>query len=44
MKREEIIEQCKEELLKHCFVMRHTNGYPAEAVPKATILELPALS
>ena len=38
-----IIELCKDELLKHLFPMKHSNGYPCEAVPKATILELPAL-
>lgn len=39
----EIIKMCVDELLKHTFLMVHSNSYPAEAVPKATILELPAL-
>jgi len=43
MKKEEIIEACRDELLKQLHPMLHTNGYPSEAVPKGTILELPAL-
>jgi len=42
--RNEIVESCKDELLKHLFMVKYVqNGYPIEAVPKATILELPAL-
>jgi hypothetical protein len=41
--RERTIIECTNELLKHLFPMIHANGYPSEAVPKATILELPAL-
>lgn len=41
--RELIIKECQEELLKHLFPMTHKNGYPSEAVPKATILELDKL-
>ena len=37
------VKSVQEELLKHLFLMRHTNGYPCEAVPKATILELDKL-
>jgi len=39
----EIVNACKEELLKQTFNMIHENGYPSKAVPLATILELPAL-
>lgn len=38
--KEEIIEDCKNELLKHTFLMRYENCYPSEAVPKVTIFEL----
>ncbi len=38
-----IIEQCRDELLKQCLPMVHVNRYPSEAVPKGTILSLPAL-
>ena len=41
--KKDIVEDCKNELLKQMFLMRHKNDYPSEAVPKATILELPAL-
>lgn len=34
------VEDCKTELLKQMFLMVHRNGYPSEAVPKATILSL----
>lgn len=38
------IEQCKEELLKHCQkVIYEINDYPIEAVPKSTILSLESL-
>jgi hypothetical protein len=42
-RRMQVINECKDELLKHMFLMKHTNGYPSKAVPHATILELPAL-
>ena len=41
--REQTILECRDELLKQLHPMIHINGYPSEAVPKATILELPAL-
>ena len=41
--KEMIIEEVRDELLKHCFPMFHGNRYPSDAVPKGTILELPAL-
>lgn len=37
------VYECRKELLKQLFNMLHTNGYPSEAVPKATILSLPQL-
>ena len=37
------VKHCQEELLKHLFPMVHKNGYPSEAVPKGTILELDKL-
>lgn len=40
---EKIVELCRDELLKHLHPMMHLNEYPSEAVPKATILSLPAL-
>lgn len=40
---EELLNFMKDCLLKHLHVMKHTNNYPSEAVPKATILELPKL-
>jgi len=42
-RRMQVINECKDELLKNMFLMKHTNGYPSKAVPHATILELPAL-
>ena len=42
-RRMQVINECKDELLKHMFLMKHINGYPSKAVPQATILELPAL-
>jgi DnaJ-class molecular chaperone len=41
--REKVVEECKNELLKHLFAMTHSNSYHCYAVPQATILELPAL-
>lgn len=41
--RESIVNECRDELLKHLFKVFHTNGYPIEAVPKATVLSLPQL-
>ncbi len=41
--RSQAITDCKNELLKHLFLMTHENNYPSEAVPKATILELESL-
>lgn len=41
--RQETIIEAKEELLKQTFLMTHKNGYPSEAVPKATILSLESL-
>ena len=41
--RQKTVIECKEQLLKQLFNMRHTNGYPSDAVPKATILSLPEL-
>lgn len=41
--REQTIKECQEVLLKQMFIMTHENGYPSQAVPHATILELPAL-
>lgn len=41
--RMKVIKECQEELLKHLFPVTHLNGYPVEAVPKATILELDKL-
>ena len=35
--------QCRDELLKQTHSVTFKNGYPTEAVPKGTILELPAL-
>ncbi len=40
---EKILEKVRDELLKQLHPMVHTNGYPSEAVPKGTILEIPAL-
>lgn len=37
------VESVKKELLKQVFPMIHRNGYPSEAVPKATILSLDVL-
>lgn len=42
-RRMQVINECKDELLKHMFLMKHTNGYPSKAVPHAIILELSAL-
>ena len=41
--RESVVNECRDELLKQLFKVFHTNGYPIEAVPKATILSLPQL-
>ncbi len=41
--REQIVNEIRDALLKQTFLMSHENGYPSEAVPKATILSLPAL-
>lgn len=41
--RQEVIKEVQDELLKQLLPMVHTNGYPSHAVPKATILSLPAL-
>ena len=41
--RESVVNECRDELLKHLFKVFHTNGYPIEAVPKATVLSLPQL-
>lgn len=41
---DKIVEIVKTQLLKQCHLMvHHENGYPSEAVPKATILSLSAL-
>lgn len=42
-KRDDVVKEVQNELLKQLHFMVHTNGYPSEAVPKATILSLPAL-
>lgn len=39
----EIVNACKEELLKQLMPVVYENGYPIKAVPQAAILELPAL-
>ncbi len=41
--RESIVYECRRELLKQMFLMSYSNGYPSEAVPKATVLSLPQL-
>lgn len=41
--REDVVNECRDELLKQLFKVFHTNGYPIEAVPKATVLSLPQL-
>lgn len=38
-----ILEYVREQLRAHMFLMTHSNGYPVEAVPKATTESLPAL-
>ena len=40
---EKILEKVRDELLKQLHPMIHTKGYPSEAVPKGTILEIPQL-
>ena len=40
---QKILEKVRDELLKQLHPMIHTNGYPSEAVPKGTILEIPQL-
>lgn len=37
------VYECRAALLKQLFPVKHTNGYPCEAVPKATLLSLPQL-
>jgi hypothetical protein len=37
------MDNVKNELLKQCHLMVYDNGYPSEAVPKATILSLKEL-
>lgn len=38
-----VVEQCKRALLKQLHYVIYLNGYPTEAVPKATILSLDKL-
>ena len=39
----EIVNACKEELLKQLVLVSYPNNYPIKAVPQAAILELPTL-
>ena len=41
--REETIKEVQTELLKHLYLMKHKNGYPSMAVPKATVLMIDKL-
>ena len=41
--RSDIVEEVKERLLKQLVNVSYPNGYPIQAVAKATILSLPAL-
>ena len=41
--REMVLEEVKEGLLKQTHLMKYTNEWPSQAVPIATIREIPAL-